>query len=1232
MMFLDFLRSRPRRVAVAAVIGLLFTLVFTGVVDLISIGGVHGGAADIVLLSVVLALVAAGAVLSGVVIHTLGELRRMHIGEREQMEELAKSEERFRLLAENARDVIYRYRISPERGFEYISPAAAAITGYTPEEHYADPELVFKMIHPEDRHLIEDSSRSLESPLESPLVLRWRRKDGQTICTEQRNKPVRDQEGNLIAVEGIARDITQRKQAEERLREREEQLRLALEASSLGLWRQDLDTGEFIASPQASIMHGLPPGTPWSPDLALRVVHPEDRDSVRERVDRAIADGGSYDSEFRVVWPDESVRWIASRGRVYEGSDGRPRSLIGVVQDVTARKQAEEALREAEEKYRGIFENSTSGIFHTTVDGRYRDANPALARLLGYDSPEELVATLTDLAHQLYENPEDRDKFTNALREHGSVKGYEVRVRRKNDTLVWLSVNARLVRDESGNTVGYEGVVEEITERKESEEALRESEEKFRSAFDSASIGMALVGLDGRWLKVNPSLCEILGYPEDALLEMAFQDITHPDDLDCNLEQQDRLISGEVRSIRLEKRYIHRLGHVVWALLDASIVRDASGEQIYHIVQVQDITRSKKDREQLQRLSRQNELILKSAGEGIYGLDPRERMTFVNPTASRMLGYEPDELVGHHQHNIIHHASPDGTPYDTEDCPIHAALQDGNVHVSSDQVFWRKDGTSFPVEYVSTPIREDGAVVGAVVTFSDITERRRTEEELARSEERFRLLAEKMSDLVCLHSPDGRYVYLSPSCRRILGYDPEDLVGVDPYDLFHPDDARRIREVPHKEALEGGTPDPIRYRIRRKSGEYIWLETLTEPILNEDGEVIRLQTSSRDVTESRRVEEALRESEERLRMTLQVSSVVLFQQDRDLRYTWVHNPQLGLSAEEMRGRTDLELLSSEDGALLTEIKTRALQTASGVREVVRMVSEGTAYYYDLTVEPLRNAVGEVVGLNGVAVDVTDRQRAEEALAEAARAKTNLLADVSHELRTPLTVIRGNADIGLELERGCAHEEILEEILRESSTMSRMVEDLLFLARSDSAAPMFRLEPVSTRSFLSALESRATLLSQKRGAVLETNLNGDGHLRIDPMRAEQAVLALVDNAARYSPAGEKVSLTSKSADGELRIEVADRGPGIPANDLPRVFDRFYRVEGSEGYRQQSGSGLGLSIAATIAEAHGGRIEAESRVGAGTRMSLYLPLLDSSRPLDSTDNQPVALQDQVFSKDI
>jgi PAS domain S-box-containing protein len=697
MMLLDLVRAKPGRTAAVAVALLFAAVLVSGLVVLAATS--QSTTTRAALIAVTGGLLFGCAALSHVALRTVGELRRLQAGRRLAAAQLARNEERFRLLAENARDMIYRYRLTPEPGFEYVSPASMVITGYTPEEHYADPRLGFEMVHPDDRHLLEGT---LHSP-KSRLTLRWRRKDGRIIWTEQRNKVIYDPSGEPVAIEGIARDVTESKRAEE----------------------------------------------------------------------------------------------------------------------------------------------------------------------------------------------------------------------------------------------------------------------------------------------------------------------------------------------------------------------------------------------ELERLSHRNELILKSAGEGIYGLGQDARTTFVNPAAARMLGYEPDELIGRHQHEVIHHSFPDGTLYPPEECPIHAALKDGRVHASSGEVFWRRDGTSFPVEYVSTPIREKDEIVGAVVTFNDITERRRAEEELARSEERFRLLAENMSDLVCLHASDGRYLYVSPSCRKLLGYEPEELIGADPYDLFHPEDAERIRSGPHRLALDGETPAYITYRLRKKDGEYTWLETLTEPILDEEGRVVRLQTSSRDVN--------------------------------------------------------------------------------------------------------------------------DRRKAEEALARLVRARTEFLADVSHELRTPLTVILGNAEVGLDLDCGCDHADLLQEIVREASTMSRMVEDLLFLARSDSPAPPFHPERVSTSSFLSSLSARASSLAQERGATLEAHLEGSGHLRIDPTRVEQAVLALVDNAAKYTPEGEEISLSSREGNGALIITVEDRGPGIPEKDLPRVFERFYRVDDD---RPQDGNGLGLSIAAAIAEAHGGSIRAHSRVGEGTRMLLHLPLLQTS----------------------
>ena len=228
------------------------------------------------------------------------------------------------------------------------------------------------------------------------------------------------------------------------------------------------------------------------------------------------------------------------------------------------------------------------------------------------------------------------------------------------------------------------------------------------------------------------------------------------------------------------------------------------------------------------------------------------------------------------------------------------------------------------------------------------------------------------------------------------------------------------------------------------------------------------------------------------------------------------------------------------------------------------------------------------------------------LAEVSRAKTNFLADVSHELRTPLTVLRGNAELGIKVKQGELREWAFGEILRESDRMTTMVEDLLFLARSDSAAVPLEKTTVTVERFLGEVAVRASALAQERGAEPEVEISGSGRLEADQRRLEQVVLILVDNAAKYGPRGGRIRLSARTEAGELCLAVADQGPGIPEKDLPRIFERFYRLDKARS-RKMGGSGLGLPIAKTIVEAHGGRLEAASRIGEGTTMTLRVPLL-------------------------
>ena len=295
---------------------------------------------------------------------------------------------------------------------------------------------------------------------------------------------------------------------------------------------------------------------------------------------------------------------------------------------------------------------------------------------------------------------------------------------------------------------------------------------------------------------------------------------------------------------------------------------------------------------------------------------------------------------------------------------------------------------------------------------------------------------------------------------------------------------------------------------------------------------------------------------------------------------------------------------------------RATRTARAVLLVVilglLLVGAGLAYVTVRVVNELRRLYA-------------GQQEATQKLAEANKAKSDFIADVSHELRTPLTVLRGNAQVGLALGSNSHHAQLFEEIVVESKRMSRMVEDLLFLARSDSASVPLEFEKVAVALFLAELAGRAEVLAREWGARLERNLEGWGFAKIDRQRIEQAVLILVDNAAKYGPPGGTVTLASSVRSGELYISVEDQGPGIPEGELPRIFERFYRLDKARS-RQLGGTGLGLPIARTIVEAHGGRIDAVSRPGQGTKMTLCLPLLSGLRQREGRVGQRGALDDR------
>ncbi len=274
----------------------------------------------------------------------------------------------------------------------------------------------------------------------------------------------------LVLVSMRSRDQIE-KDRQAKLRDSEERLRLALNAAQMGTWNWNIQTGTVAWSEGIEPLFGMKPGQfDGKYETYLSLIHPGDLSSVQNAIESALADQGEgYFVEHRIICPNGEVCWLEGRGRVYRNTASKPARMVGTVVDITDRKRADEALRQAEEKYRHIVENAVDGIYQSTPSGKFLSVNPAMARIYGYGSSEAMLKSVTSIASQVYIDSSDRAEFIRLLEADGAIYGFEARNYRSDGSIIWVSSNARVVRDIGGSILYYEGTVEDITARKEAE-------------------------------------------------------------------------------------------------------------------------------------------------------------------------------------------------------------------------------------------------------------------------------------------------------------------------------------------------------------------------------------------------------------------------------------------------------------------------------------------------------------------------------------------------------------------------------------------------------------------------------------------------------------------------------------------------------------------------------------------------------------------------------------------
>ncbi len=503
----------------------------------------------------------------------------------------------------------------------------------------------------------------------------------------------------------------------------EERFRIIAEKTDLLIYDYDLTSGRISWAGAIQKVTGFSEDEFNAVDIERwgEMIHPDDRARALAELEAAQKSLRTYDTEYRFLRKDGNYIFVEDHGGFLADESGRAYRMLGTMQDISIRKAAEQ-------KYLEIFENAAEGIFQSTPEGRFLRVNPAMARIYGYASPQEMVETVTDIAHQLYLDPRQRQEFIERLNREERVENFLSQERRKDGSIIWISSNGRAVRDAKGQVLYYEGFCQDVTERVQFEEALRASEAAYRGLFNSITLGIYIQAKDGHFLDVNAGACAMYGYRREELIGKTPLDVSAPgrNDLKAVEKAVARAFAGEPQQFEFWGR--RKNGEEFPK--DVRLFPGTYFGQRVVIAVAQDITERKRAEQALRDSEERYRLLVEHSPDGI-AVHRHGRVIFANQATLKLLGAErPEQVVGQPLLKFVH---PDYVEIVKQ--RVAEVVASNKPLPILEEKFLRLDGAPLDVEVVALPITFDDTPAVLVIA-RDITERKQAEAALrARSAE-----------------------------------------------------------------------------------------------------------------------------------------------------------------------------------------------------------------------------------------------------------------------------------------------------------------------------------------------------------------------------------------------------------------------------------------------------------------------------------------------------------------
>lgn len=964
---------------------------------------------------------------------------------------------------------------------------------------------------------------------------------------------------------------------------------------------------------------------------------------ARERTP-LILNGEVHDERFVALWPRSDIRSAVSvpmqvanklvgiinlnmTNRLRPFTLGQMKALTILAGTAAAALESaslHNQVQEAEKKYRSIFENAVEGIFQSNADRQFLTVNPALARILGFDSPAEVIDAFVDIGQQLYARPELALEVTRTLGNVGVVQGFEFEACRKDGERIWLSLNMRLVRDQTGAEAYREGTLEDITDRKraEAERArLAEEIEKQRQRLNNI-VGSVPGMVWEAWGQpdqatqridfVSDYVESLLGYSVQEWLATPnfWLTIVHPADREEAARVAGNAFSSG-KSATQEFRWLRKDGSSVWVESNYVVIKDGAGRPVGLRGVNTDISERKRASELLQESERRFRQLADNINEVFWIVDPNTReMLYVSPAYEQIWGRTPAALYARPGSFIdaLH-------PEDKDEILESAERQKRGERADNDYRILRPDGSIRWIHDRAFPIKDkDGAVSRIVGIAEDITERKHA----AAQRERLAVLVDASPDFIGYADPKTAQIkYINKHGRRMCGIgENEDLGEIKISDVHPAWMNERMADVILPAAVRDGVWEGDAAFLHR-SGREIPVSMVLMARKDANGEVDIFYTVSRDITERKQVEDALRASEESYRDLVENAHDIIYSHDLEGNYT-----SMNQAGAQITGYT------IEESLALNESQTIAPEYQGRVREMLARKLAGervTAYEMEIvakdghriTVEANTKLVfhdGVPIGVQGIARDVTERKLLEEQLRQSQKMEAigQLAGGVAHDFNNLLTAINGYS--GLALQRIDADHPLrsyLEEIKKAGDRAANLTRQLLAFGRKQILQPL----PINLNDIVTDMNKMLRRLIGE-DIVLTARLDSSvKKIKADPGQIEQVLMNLVVNARDAMPLGGNLTIETASVELDqdyadrhmgvvpgqfVMLAVSDTGTGMDDLTQAKIFDPFFTTK-----EKGKGTGLGLSTVYGIIKQSGGSIWVYSECGHGTTFKVYLP---------------------------